>query len=143
MRWGKIYAKRVFCPPDRYVIMKKKIDQRKHQRFKAKKGVYAAQVPGYACLGQIKDIGTNGLAFHYLAEGEKSWDSQALDIFTTNGKFFLKEVPCRLVADVVVEAIGSSDFLQLRKRHIEFEDMKPIQKNVLTSFIKNLTTQKA
>jgi hypothetical protein len=71
-------------------------DRRKHQRFKAREGSFAALKPSQA-VGEITNISKGGLAVHYaLYDRESEAPSEITIIFTTD-RFHLKEIPWSLL----------------------------------------------
>jgi len=65
------------------------VERRKNERFRVKNGAFVALRPHYTKLGQISDIGMDGLSFHYMDREERpNESSDILDIVVTKGDFY-------------------------------------------------------
>jgi len=77
-------------------------EKRKHLRFQAKDDAYASL--GYTKVGKLKDISISGLAFTYIEQTENSvQEFSKVAIFTSDNKFYLPDLSCRLIYDFPVD----------------------------------------
>ncbi|MBU0988446.1 MAG: hypothetical protein KKH68_14445 [Proteobacteria bacterium] len=114
-------------------------EKRKCKRFKAQQGAFAVLRPGYNMLGQIKDIGKDGLAFFYNTCGETLAGSFELDIFFIEEDFYLKKIPVKTVNDYKVENKVSLGVLPMKQLCMQFGELNSNQKLLLDFFIKKYT----
>jgi len=114
--------------------MEKRVERRKHLRFKVKKELFTALQPGFINSGQIKDIGQGGLAFNYVSAEERDDKASVMDIIPVNGKLYLKDVPFRSVYDTD-EKIPSTGVIPWRRRGFEFGELTPAQRNTLNAIL--------
>ena len=121
-------------------VAKKLVERRKHKRFSVSKGAFVALRPDYHKVGQVKNIGMDGLAFTYVMDdGTAPGQSFELDIFLADQNFLLKEVPFTIISDFHIEGIpfGST---RTRQMDVQFGDLTPDQKAHLEYFIQNHTS---
>jgi hypothetical protein len=79
----------------------KQVERRKQKRFRVPRGIFVLINPDSSKVGQIIDIGMDGLAFDYVgADMESSTESRELKIFTSEYSFRLYDIPCRIVSDL-------------------------------------------
>ncbi len=120
-------------------VAKKFVEQRKHKRFSVSNGAFVALRPDYLKVGQVKNIGMDGLAFTYLMDDGKSPDqSLALDIFLADQTFRLEGVPFTIISDFHIDGIPFSS-VRTRQMDVQFGDLTPYQKAHLEYFIQNHT----
>jgi hypothetical protein len=120
-------------------VAKKFVEQRKHKRFSVSNGAFVALRPDYLKVGQVKNIGMDGLAFTYLMDDGKSPDqSLALDIFLADQTFRLEGVPFTIISDFHIDGIPFSS-VKTRQMDVQFGDLTPYQKAHLEYFIQNHT----
>ena len=112
------------------------VERRKYARVKLKGGVYVTLQPGGGRSGPIEDISSGGLAFNYASIGKYANEPLAVDIFTKDGQFQLKNIRCRTVYDATTKKPESADLLQNRKHALEFKDIKPQQEKALRFLMK-------
>ncbi|UCD86725.1 MAG: hypothetical protein JSV01_02805 [Desulfobacterales bacterium] len=118
--------------------MGKKKEQRKHKRFQVPKGAFVAVAPDYDKIGPLADLTMEGLAFCYIGEGEPP-DKSHLDIFLTEGDFFLGKVPFRTISGVdLVDKVPSSP-VTMKQCRVKFRKLTPDQKMKLNDFIDSHT----
>ena len=118
------------------------VERRGHKRFQVHNRSYAALGPNDTILGQIMDISMGGLAFRYVPyEGQA--DGLSLDIFSTDGGFFLAHVPFATVADFEMPDRKPPYCAAMRRRHVQFENLTHDQMSRLESFIQNYGTGRA
>lgn len=116
------------------------VERRKNERFRAKNGAFVALRPHYTKLGQISDIGINGLSFHYMAREERpNESSDILDIVVTKGDFYLGKVPFETVSDFEITKVPISS-ITIKRCSVRFGELSKDQKSRLEDFIQNHTT---
>ena len=115
-------------------------ERREYIRFKPKSGAFAAIVSDFEKVGQIKDIGRGGLAFHYIPSGKlRPQENDKISIIYNGDNFVLKNILIKTVRNVEVENIIFSRATLQRKLSVKFEEMGPNQETELDYFIKNYT----
>ncbi|MEW5736661.1 MAG: PilZ domain-containing protein [Thermodesulfobacteriota bacterium] len=122
----------------------KRDERRKQVRLLAPDGAFAAVAEAAEKVGQIQDISPDGLCFCYLSEkplcdGSGLGEDHTIDIFVSGQRFFLPNIPCRLVHDQVVgpENQMYSGFC-IRHCGVQFSELTPKQKEDLLRFLANL-----
>ena len=121
---------------------KERVERRQHKRFQAPKGVFIGVGPHDVDVGRLRNISMDGLAFRYLGIQEELSGSY-VDIFMTNGDFYLGKLPIKIISDVRVVSTTSSDAITLRECWVKFKDLTPQQKEKLKEFIENHTVGEA
>ena len=118
-------------------------DRRKYPRFKVQDGAFAILWPNFTKLGQIDDIGANGLAFSYIAGEDISMESSELDILTNDNAFYLEKMPCDTVYDI--EVVNESPLFPMKMRRLgmRFGELTQKQSSQLDYFISNYTLNEA
>jgi hypothetical protein len=120
-------------------IMEKLGEQRIHKRFQVQEGVFVLIRNDSSILGQIKNISRGGLAFTYIANGEKVNELFDVDIFLKDYGFYLKDMPSKKVADFHVNnKLPFSSFI-LRQIGVQFGKLKKSQLLQLDNFIQKYT----
>ena len=125
----------------------KKTERRKHKRYKAKEGAFAAINPNNCHrIGQIADISMGGLAFNYVEEnyydtGEKQKylnekESENLLLLSSFG-YYVKDIPFKTVEDIEVDENISFSSIKLRKQRIKFNGLTSKQTFDLNSYLKH------
>ena len=119
------------------------IEQRKYVRFLPQDKTFAALRSGFKKVGKVNDISIKGLAFSYLSEtvenGPGSYSYQ-VDIFLSENKFYLSNVPCKIVHDVPDPTYGKNYGIKMYRCGLLFEELTKIQSELLESFINKHTT---
>jgi hypothetical protein len=77
---------------------KKSVERRKQKRMRVKSGAFVGVGPHFNQVGPLLDISKDGLAFCYTAR-KKQPNGLSLDIFLTDGDFYLSYVPFKAVFD--------------------------------------------
>ena len=120
-------------------VAKKLVEQRKHKRFSVSNGAFVALRPDYLKVGQVKNIGMDGLAFTYLMDDGKPPDqSLELDIFLADQTFWLEGVPFTIISDFYIDGIPFSS-VKTRQMDVQFGGLTLDQKAHLEYFIQNHT----
>jgi hypothetical protein len=121
---------------------KEDVGQGREKRFQAPKGVFVGIGPTFDKIGRLREVGMDGLAFRYFGNGEASKASY-VDVFMTEGDFYLGKVPIKIISDVQVVAKTSSESKTLRQCHVRFEKLTPPQKAKLKEFIEKYAVGQA
>ena len=121
---------------------KQQVERRKQKRFSVSNGAFVALRPDYLKVGQVTNIGMDGLAFTYLMDDGKPDRSFELDIFLADQAFYLQGVPFRTISDFRIEGSPFSS-VRTRQMHVQFRDLTPDQKAHLEYFIENHTIGEA
>ena len=119
------------------------IEQRKYVRFLPQDSTFAAIRSGFNKVGKVNNISIKGLAFSYLTETvEKSSDpySHQVDIFLSDNKFYLSNVPCKIVYDVPCPTYGENHIIKMYRCGLFFEELTKIKSELLEFFINKHTT---
>ena len=114
-------------------------EQRKHKRFQAPKGLLVGIGPEFNKVGPLIDLSMTGLAFHYVGTKEEPPKGSYVDIFMTDGDFYLGNLPIKLITDVEVVDTDPYPPSSLRRCGVRFEKITPQQKAKLKDFIENHT----
>ncbi len=115
------------------------IEQREHRRFPAPEGAFAFFGSRSAKLGQIIDISTGGLAFHYVTDSERPYHSLTLDILLPNGTFYLDALPFKTISDYRIKNETGLD-AATRRCGIQFGKLSDEQLTRLRRFIHTYVT---
>jgi hypothetical protein len=84
----------------------------------------------------------DGLAFRYFGNGD-ALNGSYVDVFMTEGDFYLGKVPIKILSDVDVVEKTSPDAKTLRQCYVKFEKLTPQQKAKLEEFIDKYTLGEA
>lgn len=117
------------------------IEKRKHKRFKAKEGAFAAVTSGDIKIGQIKNISKGGLAFQYIDNSEPSSGSVQIEIFSVAKDFYLKKSSAIVVRDSEVDSTVPLSSLPMRELVVQFGEMGSNQMYILDCFLQKYTTK--
>jgi len=120
----------------------KTIEHGKEDRYHAPKGVFVGIGPDFDKVGRLRDVGMDGLVFRYLGNGE-ALNGSYVDVFMTEGDFYLGKVPVKIMSDVEVVEKTSPDSKTLRQCHVTFEKLTPQQEAKLKDFIDKYTVGEA
>ena len=119
--------------------MEKLSEQRTQKRFQVQEGVFVLIKNDYSILGQIKNISRGGLAFTYIANGEKVHELFDVDIFLRGYGYYLKNVTSKKVADFHVKnKLPFSSFI-IRQIGVQFGELTNSQLSQLDNFIQKYT----
>ena len=119
------------------------IERRKHNRFKAKEGVFAVVTSGDNKVGQIKNISKGGLAFQYVASEKKLAGLLIMDIFRSSKDFYMKDVTVKTTSDCYVDSKIPFSTIILKQCGGKFADLADNQVSQLDRFIQNYTIGEA
>ena len=118
------------------------VERRRHKRFQAEEGAYAAVRPQYDKIGQIIDVSRGGLAFRYMVSDSQGGVSPELDVFLIGDSFHLDRVPFRIVSDEGIPERLSPGTQEMRRCGVEFGELTQMQILKLQEFILNHTVDK-
>jgi hypothetical protein len=119
------------------------VERRRHKRFQAEEGAYAAVRPQYDKIGQIIDVSRGGLAFRYMISGSQEDASSELDIFLIGDGFHLDKVPFQTVSDEGIPERLSPGSQKMRRCGVQFGELTQMQILKLKEFILNHTVVEA
>ena len=117
---------------------KKSAERRKHNRIRVKSHAFVGVGPHFNQVGPLTDISTGGLAFCYTAR-KKQPNGLSLDIFLTDGDFYLSYVPFKAVFDSEISN-NIAGYTPIRRCRVQFGDLTEIQLSHLEHLIENHTT---
>ena len=117
----------------------KLVEGRKHNRFRVQQGGFVSLYPYFAVVGQIMDIGSDGLAFRYVASEERTNGSTSLNILLTNRSFCMEKVPFKTTWDFPIPRDFSFGPITLRHCGVQFAELTRSQKLDLEYFIRFYT----
>jgi len=111
------------------------MDRRKHTRYKSRGLGFVAMHNDHAhILGQLLDISQNGISLRYLADNnipENLKQSCKLDVFSSDQKIALENVPSELIYDSEVEA-GN---IATKRCALQFKDLSEDQQHSLGQYL--------
>lgn len=113
---------------------KGRVEHRKHKRFQIPKGSFAALGPDCTKVGPVVDMSMRGLGFRYVGSEEPPKGSY-VDIFLSEGDFYLGKVPIKTISDVEVVDKAPSSSTTLRRCGVKFGTLTQNQKAQLERFI--------
>lgn len=113
------------------------VERRRHKRFQAEEGAYAAVRPQYDKIGQIIDVSRGGLAFRYMVSDRQEGASFELDIFLIGNSFHLDKVPFQIVSDEKIPERLSPGTQRMRRCGVQFGELTQMQILRLEEFILN------
>lgn len=119
---------------------KRTIERRKHKRYKAVEGAYAAISPKSNKLGQIIDISMGGLCFKYIDTEDESEEPEKRNeesIFLSSMGYYVGDLPFQTIADYEITDTPSFSSMKVRKCHIKFTDLTFKQLFDLDYYLKN------
>jgi len=117
---------------------KKSAERRKHNRIRVKSHAFVGVGPHFNQVGPLTDISKGGLAFCYTAR-KKQPNGLSLDIFLTDGDFYLSYVPFKAVFDSEISN-NIAGYTPIRRCRVQFGDLTEIQLSHLEHLIENHTT---
>lgn len=118
---------------------KEVVDKRKHKRFRSQDLAFAAFGSHSKEIGQILDISRGGLAFRYIADGDRLNESRELEIYLANNGFHLKEVPFNKISDFELTSEFPLSSIIMRRRGVQFGELTQDHVSQLGYFIQNHT----
>jgi len=119
---------------------KRTIERRKHKRYKAVEGAYAAISPNSHKLGQVIDISMGGLSFKYIDTTTDDADfeqSPEESIFLSSMGYYVGDLPFKTISDYEITNAPSFSSMKIRKRHVQFTDLSFKQLFDLDYYLRN------
>ncbi|MDY0221222.1 MAG: PilZ domain-containing protein [Desulfobacterium sp.] len=120
---------------------KKTVERRKHKRYKAKEGAYAAISPHSRRLGQIIDISMGGLSFKYIDNSDEQEEKPERSIFLSSLGYYVGELPFKTIEDCEITNYPSFSSMRLRKRRVKFTELSFKQLFDLDFYLRNNVTE--
>ncbi|GAF84841.1 unnamed protein product [marine sediment metagenome] len=115
----------------------KSAEQRKHNRIRVKSNAFVGVGPHFNQVGPLTDISKGGLSFCYTAR-KKQPNGLSLDIFLTDGDFYLSYVPFKAVFDSEVPN-NTAGYAPMRRCRVQFGDLTENQLSRLEHIIQKHT----
>jgi hypothetical protein len=119
---------------------KRTIERRRHKRYKAVDGAYAAISPNSHKLGQIIDISMGGLSFKYIDTSNDDNESDSTTeeaVFLSSMGYYVGDLPFKTVSDYEITNVPSFSSMKVRKRHVQFTDLSFKQLFDLGYYLRN------
>ncbi len=113
----------------------KSAEQRKHNRIRVKSNAFVGVGPHFNQVGPLTDISKGGLAFCYTAR-KKQPNGLSLDIFLTDGDFYLSYVPFKAVFDSEMPD-NTSGYAPIRRCRVQFGELTVDQLSRLGCIIRD------
>ncbi len=122
-----------------------KVNRRKHQRVKVKAGAIVAFKkyrlfnlikPRFIRMGPIIDISRGGLAVQYIENSNRLKKFKKLSILANDGEVMFEDMPFEIILDEKIAVLP--DMKVIRKRAIQFNELKGSQIVQLEKFIRDL-----
>lgn len=112
-------------------------DNRRHKRFRVREGALAflGSIPG-----TIFDISQGGMCVNYVVFENDPDQELKLDIFFSEGDFYLPDIPCRIVSDTDYPSIAPFSAVQVKRLGIQFGELSSEQEAGLQNFLLHNTT---
>lgn len=118
---------------------KRPIEKRSHNRLRVKDGLYAIINYKPAIFGQIVNISKDGMAVHYLSNGQQPKVSSELDIFIMDSNFYIEKIQINIISDFEIDDKSPFGFQKNRQRCFQFREMKSSQHFQLDYLLQNYT----
>ncbi len=116
------------------------IEKRRHTRYSAKHGAYAAIGPLPSKIGQIINISIGGLLFEYMENGNEEGDGLNEILLLLGGHgFFVEEIGFSTIDDYSIPNSTSFSSIKMRKTRLSFENLSIQQFSDLGYYIQNNT----
>ncbi len=120
------------------VKKKKNVEKRKHKRYRARDGAYAAISPQSRKLGQIINISMGGIAFKYIDTRDSENEEQTEEsIFLSSLGYYVGDLPFKTIEDYEITDYPSFSSMKLRQRRVQFKDLTFKQLFDLDFYIRN------
>ncbi|MBN1907288.1 MAG: PilZ domain-containing protein [Deltaproteobacteria bacterium] len=117
-------------------------EQRVHERFRVKDGVFAVirkNNDTKLTVGQIIDISKGGMSFKYLANSEPIDGVHKLDIYSSGNGAQLKDITFRVVTDFRIDSPFPFSTVFMRRGGLQFQDLSDDHLNRFSEFIGKFT----
>jgi hypothetical protein len=120
------------------------VERRKYIRFLVQDNTFATLGSVFDKAGKVNDISIKGLSFSYLSESIEAGsdsDSSRVDIFLPKNRFYLTNVPCKIVYDIPNHISGKNHSVMRYRCGLYFGKLPKIQLKLLDIFIKKYATE--
>jgi len=119
------------------------LEKRKHFRFApGHNKAFIALGNEFTRVGQIRDICVGGVAFDYFFHKDLEYNpSQQLDIFMPGNKFYLRNLPCNIVYDILHLKRTANPLFLAKRIGLQFRELTHSQTTHLMFFLENHTVQ--
>ena len=120
------------------------VERRKYIRFLVQDNTFATLGSVFDKAGKVNDISIKGLSFSYLSESIEAGsdsDSSRVDIFLPQNRFYLTNVPCKIVYDIPNHISGKNHSVMMYRCGLYFGKLPKIQLKLLDIFIKKYATE--
>jgi hypothetical protein len=111
-------------------------DRRKMERLYARAVSFVLLRFPEPIIGQMNDISLLGASILYFQRHEAADETLRLDIFTSDSRFVMKEVPFSTVTDIEIPAEINHGSISLHRRGVEFSFMDKLRRKELKNFIR-------
>lgn len=107
-------------------------ERRKFPRYRVREGAYAFinNIPF-----TIQDISEGGMKLQSVVYDEAPVENLTVDIFVNTGKFYLKDVPVKLVSLLQDETTSPFNVVHVKRFGFKFENLTDQQKHLLDNLI--------
>ncbi len=109
-------------------------EKRKHRRFSAREGAFVATNDNLCLIGQLVDISIGGMCFRYIA-GDATLSSCALDIFVSDQRFYLPNIPYQIVSNTVLDPEVEMSSIPICQCRVKFVNLTDAQQSSLLNLI--------
>ncbi len=118
------------------------VENRSHNRFQAKDGVYAIINYKPVIFGKIINLSKDGMAVRYSSNGQQSNVSSELDVFIMDSNFYIEKIQIKIVSDFEIGGKSLFSSQTNRQRCFQFGEMKPSQHFQLDYLLQNHTQKR-
>jgi hypothetical protein len=120
------------------------VERRKYIRFLVQDNTFATLGSVFDKVRKVNDISIKGLSFSYLSESIEAGsdsDFSRVDIFLSKNRFYLTNVPCKIVYDIPNHISGKNHSVMMYRCGLYFGKLPKIQLKLLDIFIKKCATE--
>lgn len=114
-------------------------ERRRYIRFSTQRKTFAALRSGFDKVGKVLDISINGLSFNYITEDIPMENIFQVDIFQSENGFYLSNIPCRVIYDILNTNPRYDLFIQHRRCGLCFGRLSKKQEDELLYFLRKYT----
>lgn len=135
-----------------------KRSRRAYKRLNVKEGAFAVLFEDSAKMGQILDISLGGFSFRYsdsqFIDNDRSGRAflyndlrkslkglLTFDIFLVDSGIYLNRMPCKIISNIEIYDLNSTNSVPMKRCGIEFDELGPEKIADLGLFIENCTTE--
>lgn len=107
-------------------------ERRRYPRYQPSEGALAT---AKHVLGPIVDISLGGMAFEYFQDGANGSQASLIGIMHPEQDFWLEQIPCRTVAEQLVNSACFTPAALRKRRRVAFRELTLDQQQKLEQFI--------